>query len=151
VKTYSKPLPKPSLSSAPFWQAAHQGRLELQYCGNCEQFQHYPRIVCGNCWNEDIEWKTCIGKGSVYSFSICNTPGLPSFRGDAPYVVAIVELVEGVRMTTNIVGCAATAVCIGMQVEAVFEQVTSDCTLVKFRPAANNLIMKGDPDVCTAN
>lgn len=131
---YSKPLPTPSATTAPFWEAAHQGRLELQYCGECNSFQYYPRAICSNCWNEDIHWAPCSGKGSVYSYSICNTPGLPSFKDDVPYVVAIVELEEGVRMTTNIIDCAVTDVYIGMKVEAVFERVTDDYSLIKFRP-----------------
>ena len=134
MENYSKPLPEPTATSAPFWQAAHQGRLELQYCGKCDSFQYYPRAICANCWNEAIEWRRCSGRATVYSYSICNTPGLPSFKGDAPYVVAVVELEEGVRMTTNIVGCAAIDVSIGMQVEAVFERVTEEHTLIKFCP-----------------
>jgi len=136
VENYGKPLPEPSATTAPFWEAAKRGRLELQYCSECDSFQYYPRAICANCWNENIQWKPCSGRGTVYSFSICNTAGLPSFKGDVPYVVAMVELREGVRMTTNIVDCAATEVFIGMEVEAVFEPVTDDCTLVKFRPAA---------------
>jgi hypothetical protein len=134
VENYSKPLPEPSATTAPFWNAAHQGRLELQYCGKCDSFQYYPRAICANCWNEDIQWKPCSGRGSVYSYSICNTPGLPSFKGNVPYVVAMVELEEGVRMTTNIIDCAVTDVSVGMKVEAVFERVTDNQTLVKFRP-----------------
>ena len=134
MEDYSKPLPEPGATTAPFWDAAHEGRLELQYCSECDSFQYYPRTICANCWNENLQWRSCSGKGRVYSFSICNIPGLPSFKGDVPYVVAMVELEEGVRMTSNIIDCAVTDVAIGMDVEAVFEQVTDDRTLVKFRP-----------------
>jgi uncharacterized OB-fold protein len=94
----------------------------------------YPRAICANCWNEDIQWKQCSGRGAVHSYSICNIPTLPSFKGEVPYVVAAVELAEGVRMTTNIIGCAPDDVHIGMPVEAVFERVTQEHTLIKFRP-----------------
>ncbi len=135
MENYSKPLPEPTATSAPFWEAAHRGRLELQYCSACDSFQYYPRAICANCWNEDIQWRRCSGKASVYSYSICYTPGLPSFKGEVPYVVAVVELAEGVRMTTNIVDCAVTEVHIGMKVEAVFERVTDEHSLIKFHPA----------------
>ena len=139
MENYHKPLPKPTATSAPFWQAAHQGRLELQYCSKCDSFQYYPRPICANCWNEAVEWRRCSGRATVYSYSICNIPGLPSFKGDTPYLVAVVELEEGVRMTTNIVGCAATDVSIGMPVEAVFERVTEEHTLIKFRPTTEKI------------
>jgi uncharacterized OB-fold protein len=134
MKHYDKPLPEPTATSAPFWEAAHRGRLELQYCSACDSFQYYPRAICANCWNEDIQWKQCSGRGTVHSYSICNIPTLPSFKGEVPYVVAAVELAEGVRMTTNIIGCATDDVHIGMPVEAVFERVTQEHTLIKFRP-----------------
>jgi hypothetical protein len=137
METYNKPLPGPSALTAPFWEAAHEGRLELQHCKQCNSFQYYPRKVCGNCWSEDIKWQQCSGKGSVYSYSICRIPTFPGFEQDVPYVVAMVELEEGVRMTSNIIACPVTDVYIGMQVEAVFDAVTEDCSLVKFRPASN--------------
>ena len=135
MENYNKPLPKPTALTAPFWQAAHEGRLELQHCSQCNNIQHYPRRVCSNCWSEEIEWKQCSGNGSVYSYSICRFPSFPSFKEDVPYVVAMVELEEGVMMTTNIIDCPVADVHIGMKVEAVFDQVTDDYTLVKFRPS----------------
>lgn len=135
METYLKPLPTPSATSAPFWQAAHKGKLKIQYCSHCNSYQHYPRAICANCWHDDIEWKRCSGKGTVYSFSICYAAGLPSFKGETPYVVAMVELEEGVMMTTNIINCKPSDVTIDMPVEAVFEQVTEDCTLIKFSPS----------------
>lgn len=137
MENYNKPLPEPTALTAPFWDAAHQGRLELQYCKQCDSYQYYPRKVCANCWNDDIEWKQCSGDGHVYSYSICNVPTMPSFKKDVPYVVAIVELEEGARMTSNIVDCPVSDVHIGMEVEAVFDRVTESCSLVKFRPRNN--------------
>lgn len=128
-------LPEPTATSAHFWEAAHHGRLELQYCGACDNFQYYPRAICANCWNEDIQWRRCSGRASVYAFSICHIPLHPAFQADGPYVVAVVELEEGVRMTTNIIDCALTDVQIGMDVDVAFEKVTEEKTLVKFRPA----------------
>jgi uncharacterized OB-fold protein len=134
MDNFGRPLPKPTATSAPFWEAAHCGELKLQYCTHCQAFQHYPRTLCANCWNDDIEWRHCSGRGHVHSFSICNVHGLPSVTEDAPNIVAIIELQEGVRMTTNIVRCAPGDVAIGMEVEAEFQPVSDDYTLITFRP-----------------
>ena len=132
-----RPLPKPTATSAPFWEAAHRGQLELQYCNQCQKFQHYPRAICANCWSDDIEWKSCSGRGHVYSYSICHKRGRPSVTDDAPDIVAIVELQEGVRMTSNIIGCDAADIRIDMEVEAVFQPVSEDYTLILFQPISN--------------
>jgi hypothetical protein len=137
MDNFGRPLPKPSATSAPFWEAAVRKKLKLQYCKQCRKFQHYPRPICANCWSDDIEWRSCSGKGHVYSFSICHRHGLPSVTDDAPGVVAIVELQEGVRMTTNIVDCPAGDVAIGMEVEAVFQPASEDYTLIFFQPISN--------------
>jgi uncharacterized OB-fold protein len=137
MDNFGRPLPKPTATSAPFWEAAHRKELKLQYCKQCRNFQHYPRPICANCWSDDIEWRSCSGKGHVYSFSICHRHGLPSVTDDAPGVVAIVELQEGVRMTSNIVDCPAGDVAIGMEVEAVFQTVSEDYTLIFFQPISN--------------
>ena len=75
------------------------------------------------------------GWGTVYSFTVTHQNQAPGFREELPYVLAIVELDEGVRMMTNVVGCAPDAVRVGMRVEVVFEDVTPEITLAKFRPA----------------
>jgi uncharacterized OB-fold protein len=134
MTTYNKPVPQPTATSAPFWQAAQREQLKLQYCSSCNNYQHFPRPVCGNCWSENIQWRQCSGKGQVYSYSVCHAPTLPSFKDQTPYVVAMVELEEGVRMTTNIIDCNPASVCIGMAVQAVFDHVTDACTLIKFGP-----------------
>jgi uncharacterized OB-fold protein len=74
------------------------------------------------------------GRGTVYSFTVTHQNQTPGFRDEVPYVLAIVELEEGPRLMTNIVGCAPDAVRIGMPVEVVFDDVTADVTLPKFRP-----------------
>jgi uncharacterized OB-fold protein len=137
MENFGRPLPKPSATSAPFWEAAHRQQLILQYCKQCRVFQHYPRPICANCWRDDIEWRPCSGRGRVYSYSVCHHHGKSSAPDDTPDIVAIVELREGVRMTTNIVGCAAADVRIGMEVEAVFQPVSEDYTLIFFQPICN--------------
>lgn len=133
--TYHKPLPQPSPTSLPFWAAAKRHALALQRCASCEKFVFYPRTICPHCGAEDLVWQEASGRGSVYSFTVARRPTMRPFEPDVPYVIAIVELEEGPRMTTNIVGCSPEAVHVGMAVQAAFDDVTPEVTLVKFQPA----------------
>lgn len=135
MEKYNKPLPKQTALTAPFWQAAREGRLELQYCNDCNSFQHYPKKFCSNCWSEKIQWRQCSGKGHIYSYGIFRISPFSGFEQDVPYVVAMVELEEGIKVTTNIIGCPVSDVYIDMPVEAFFDPVTQDCSLIKFQPA----------------
>lgn len=133
---YKKPLPRPTPASLPFWEAAKRHELHIQRCGSCGAHLFYPRELCSECLATDLHWVHVSGKGTVYSFTIAQQPTHPAFAEDVPYVIAIVELDEGPRLTTNIVGCKPEDVRVGMKVVASFEDVTPDRTLVKFRSAA---------------
>lgn len=130
---YQKPLPTPSPDSRPFWDAAKRHELHLPRCRDCDQFFFYPRHLCPQCLGSNLEWQRVSGNGTVYSFTVVRRPPNKLFI-DVPYVLAIVELDEGPRLTTNIVGCAPQAVRCGSPVTVVFEDVTPETTLVKFRP-----------------
>ena len=132
---YTKPLPRPTPSSEPFWQAAKRHELHLQRCGSCGAYLFYPREVCAECLSSELSWVQVSGQGTVYSYTIAQAPTHPAFADDVPYIVAIVELAEGPRITTNIVDCEPGAVQIGMPVVATYDDVTPEMTLVKFRPA----------------
>lgn len=132
---YQKPLPRPTVVSRPFWEAAKQHRLVVQQCRQCGNRQHYPRPFCVRCLSTELDWKECSGRGTVYAFTVVRQALNPAFAPDVPYVLATVELEEGPRLCTNIVGCPPEAVRVGMPVHAVFEDVTPEVTLIKFRPA----------------
>jgi uncharacterized OB-fold protein len=133
MSAYEKPLPKPTETSRPFWDAAKQHRLQLQQCGGCKAFIYYPRDRCPNCLSDQLEWKPVSGKGKVYSYTTVRRASTRSFA-DKPYVVAIVELDEGVKLTTNL-EAAPESIKIGMPVMVFFDDVTPERTLVKFKPA----------------
>jgi uncharacterized protein len=133
MSAYEKPLPKPTETSRPFWEAAKQHRLQLQQCGGCKAFIYYPRDRCPHCLSDQLEWRPVSGKGKVYSYTTVRRASTRSFA-DKPYVLAIVELDEGVRMTTNI-EAPPESVKIGMPVTVFFDDVTPERTLVKFKPA----------------
>lgn len=134
TQPYAKPLPSPTPQSEPFWQAAKQHRLSMQQCDGCGGLLFYPRSLCPECWSEDLRWVELSGAGSVYTYTLAHHPTHPTFADEVPYVIAVVELAEGPRLTANLVGCAPDQVKIGMPVTAVYDDVTPAVTLVKFRP-----------------
>jgi len=133
---YAKPLPRIDQETKGFWEACQRHELYLQRCGACGQLRYYPRALCPNCLSDRIEWVRASGKGTVYTFTVTYQNQAPGFRDALPYVLAYVELAEGVRVLTNIVGCAPDQVRIGMPVEVEFEDATPSVTLPKFKPAA---------------
>ncbi|MDP2661543.1 MAG: Zn-ribbon domain-containing OB-fold protein [Dehalococcoidia bacterium] len=135
MKPEERPVPTPTMDSRPFWEACHRQELILPRCRACGVHFFYPRSFCPNCMSKDLEWSSSSGRGKVYSFSVVHT----RFFGqpwEIPYAVAIIELEEGVRMLSNVVECPPDQVAIGMPVEVVFEEVTDEITLPKFRPLA---------------
>ena len=133
---WKKPLPTISGETKPFWDACKRGTLLIQKCGKCQEFQFYPRGICSNCWCEDIQWVTASGKGTVWTFTETRQNRTPGFEEDVPYVLALVELEEGVKMFTNIIDCSPNEVKIGMAVEVTFVQANQQVTIPYFKPAA---------------
>ena len=133
MSEYTKPLPKPSPTSRPFWEAARRHELILQRCGACGKFIYYPRPRCPHCFSDRLGWERCSGKGKVYSYTVVRRASSRAFA-DAPYILAIVELAEGPRMTSNIVA-PPEQVRVDMPVTVFFDDVTPEHTLVKFKPA----------------
>jgi len=134
---YKKPLPNPAHwpASQPFWEAAKRHQLLMPRCRRCNKLFFYPREVCPTCLQSDIEWQKVSGNGRLHSFTVIHQPANPNFTDDVPYVYAMVQLDEGPRMIANLVGCAPADAKVDMPVTAVFDDVTPDWTLVKFRPA----------------
>lgn len=95
-----KIMPRPSAVSEPFWQGAREGQLRLQQCDACGHYQFYPRLMCSHCGAQDLTWQRASGRGRVASFTIVRR-GI-SLAYTAPYVVALIDLEEGVRMMSQI-------------------------------------------------
>src|SRR5271155_2989987 len=98
MSEYYKPLPKPSPTSRPFWEAARRHELTIQRCGACREYVYYPRPRCPKCFSDQLAGERVSGRGKVYSYTVVRRASARSF-GDAPYVLAIVELAEGTRLT----------------------------------------------------
>jgi uncharacterized OB-fold protein len=134
-KTATKPLPRPAPESAPYWEAAKQHRLELPRCNACGKFWFPPSQRCPHCLAGAFSWQAVSGRGKVFSFVVFHRVYHPAFAQEVPYVVALVELEEGPRLLTNIVGIAPEQVSCEMAVKAVFDDVADGVAVPKFTPA----------------
>ncbi len=119
-------LPAPAHASAPFWDGCDRGELLLQRCAECSRLQYFPRIMCAHCGSERMSWTRSSGKGTIFS----RTSVEASFFGqrwtpDLPYTVVIIDLDEGVRFLSRMVGERANEVSIGDRVEVAFTPVGS--------------------------
>lgn len=130
-----RPLPEPDPDSAPFWEGCRAHRLLLQRCGDCMAWRFPPGPRCAGCGSPRSTWHDASGRGTVYSWIVVTHP-VPRevYAAEVPYVVALIELEEGVRMPTNLVGCDPRAVTAAMAVEVIFDDVTPAVTLPRFRP-----------------
>jgi uncharacterized protein len=135
---YTRPLPVPDGDTKPYWDAAKEHRLVIQRCDDCQSAIFYPRSICPHCMSDRIQWTEASGRGVVYSFTVVRRAPA-QFAEDTPYVVALVDLAEGVRMMSNVVGCAPSAVRIGAPVEVTFDDVTPEISLPKFRLAGEGV------------
>ncbi len=134
---YNKPVPIPQPESDRYWEAAYRGELWLRRCRDCDMAYFYPRDICPTCHSRRTDWFRTSGEGTLYTYAIVHRPPHPGFADEAPYVVALVELDDGVRIPTNIVGVEPEPdnLQIGMPVKVVFEKITERITLPKFTPA----------------
>ncbi|MCC7273772.1 MAG: OB-fold domain-containing protein [Alphaproteobacteria bacterium] len=137
MTAYGKPLPVPDADSRHFWAGCRSHRLLLQRCRSCGTHRFPAGALCPACRSREADWIESRGRGTVFSWITVRHP-VPRdvYAADVPYVVALVDLEEGVRMATNIVGCAPEEVTAGMPVEVAFEDVTAEISLPRFRPAA---------------
>ena len=128
--------PATSDVTEPFWEATRQRQYLLQWCLDCEQPIFYPREVCPRCLRTSLEWRQASGEGRVYAVSVQHRPAmpLPAFM-DGPYVVALIDLAEGVRVMSNVVGCLPDEVTVGMPVSLTWEPLTDGRNLPQFGPA----------------
>ncbi|GAB2754132.1 Zn-ribbon domain-containing OB-fold protein [Streptomyces bullii] len=96
-------LPEVDPFTRTYWDAAAEGRLLIRRCGACGHAHHYPREFCPHCWSEDVTWERASGRATLYTWSVVHRNDLPPFTHRTPYVAAVVDLVEGPRMMTEIV------------------------------------------------
>jgi uncharacterized OB-fold protein len=128
------PRPIADWETRGYWEGAGRQELVLQRCKSCGAVQHRPRAQCAKCLGP-IEHFVASGRGTVYTFTVTEQNQVPPFRDAVPYVLAYVELEEGPRILTNVVGCAPDDVRIGLPVRAEFRTGADAFGVPVFRPA----------------
>jgi uncharacterized OB-fold protein len=128
------PQPLADAITLPFWKAAARHRLVVQRCTRCGTTRHPPAPLCPGCRCVESDWKELSGRGDVYTYTIVHRPIAPGQR--LPWVIAVIALEDagGLRMISNLVGVEPDTVAIGMPVEIVWEDMSEDLAIPRFRP-----------------
>ncbi len=121
MKMTEKPIPVPNPDSVEFWKACNEEKFLIQTCNSCGKNQFYPRAICKHCHGSDLDWQPVSGRGKVKTFTVVSHAPSPAFKEDLPYVLALIDLEEGVRAMMNVIGCDVADVHIGMDIELTFE------------------------------
>lgn len=135
--SYEKPLPEISPPAEPYWDAASDERLLVQYCQSCSTHIFPPRYGCPHCYSfDDLTWVESNGSGTVYTYSVVHHPAWEVWEDEVPYVYALINLDnENVNLISHVVNISPDGVTIDMPVEVVFDHVSPGITLPKFEPA----------------
>jgi hypothetical protein len=127
-------LPEINDENRPFWEAAQRHELILQKCLDCAQYRYPPAPICPYCLSMKAEWAKVSGRGRVYTWTIFHQVYHPAFKAEVPYNVAVVKLDEGPQLISTVVDCNNEDLYLDMPVEVIFDEVTEEVTLPRFRP-----------------
>jgi uncharacterized OB-fold protein len=132
---WTRSLPAISAETKPFWDACRERKLVIQQCRSCDKYQTYYRAFCCHCWSRDLDDVAVEGNGTVWAHTVAYQNKTPGWESFVPYVLAAVELDEGVKLMTNILKAQPESVRIGMRVKVVFVDATDEITIPYFEPA----------------
>lgn len=128
------PLPVPTPTSRPFWDGLAEGRVCLQQCTACDGWVFYPRNRCSHCLADALAWREVSGAATLYTWTVCHRAPSPHFAAWTPFVLAVVELAEGVRMTTVLEDAEPEALRAGLPLRPVFHDAGGVAQL-RYAPA----------------
>jgi len=126
--------PGSSALTKPFWDATRDQRLVVQWCNRCDAGIYYPRWACPTCLGDDLSWRPAAGSGVLYAFNVLHKAANPMMADMVPYVVALVDLPEGVRMVSNVVDAPAEQLRVGMALDVRWEPLSDGRHLPVFAP-----------------
>lgn len=129
-----KPIPRPSSTTRPFWDGLNARKVQIQRCHACDSWVFYPRIRCPSCLGNQLVWQEVSGRGVLYTYTLARQPTAPHFADETPQQLAVVELDEGVRVTSTLVNVEPSDIVIGMRLRPYFDQVSDAITLLRYQP-----------------
>jgi hypothetical protein len=129
------PAPAVTEDTRPFWEACRRHELVIQRCTGCATFRHIPTPVCWKCRSFAHEWVRVSGRGTIFTWGVVHYAQIPALKSHLPFVVALVALDDapGVRLITNVVDSPPDDLRIGLPVEVVFDDVSPEVTVPRFR------------------
>lgn len=129
------PYPIPEYGTEPYWAACNEERLVMQRCTACHRYRWHPAPICTFCQADGYTWVPMSGRGRIHTWTVITHPVHPAAVAKVPYVVVEVELDEqpGLRMLSNLVDCAPSAITFGAPVRVGFETHPAGQKLPIFR------------------
>lgn len=127
-------IPTPEGLNAAFYEHARGGQLHLQRCADCGRFRHPPRYLCGHCSSPDFGWEPSRGRGRLYSWTVTHAPFDRGWAGELPYVTAVVELDEGVRLIGALDGVPRNELKPDLRLKTSLEPMGDEFVFLTFRP-----------------
>jgi uncharacterized protein len=136
VTALPKPMPIPTPTTQPFWDALSEHRISIQYSPSSKRWVFYPRVLAPGTFADDLEWREISGAGTLYTFTVCHRAVSPHFADDVPQLLAVVQWDEGPRFSTEIVNAAPEDLRVGMPVRPVFtDYPDAGVTMLRYEPA----------------
>jgi uncharacterized OB-fold protein len=132
---YNKPIPVPSEESQAYWDGLRNRKLLMPRCDACGKYWFPPSLLCPHCNATNWTWTSTSGRGRIFSYVVYHRVYHPGFADEVPYAVAVIELDEGPRMVSNVIGIAPDKLACDLRVEVVYQPITDTITLPKFKPA----------------
>jgi uncharacterized protein len=133
---YNKPIPVPSAESQAYWDGLRDRKLLMPRCDACGKYWFPPSLLCPHCNATNWTWTSTSGRGRIFSYVVYHRIYHPGFADEVPYAVAVIELDEGPRMVSNVIGIAPDKLACDLRVQVVYQPITDTITLPKFKPAA---------------
>lgn len=127
-----RPAPVTTELSQGFWDAVARRELAVQQCSQCETLRHYPQPFCPQCHSRDFAWTRVCGRGQIHSYTVAHRAFHPAWKDHVPYVIATIELEEGIRMVSDMLDTNPETVAIGQAVEVRFEELPGQGLMPRF-------------------
>ena len=132
---FSRPMPVPTPTTQPFWDALAQHKIRIQYSPSAGRYVFYPRVLAPGTLVDELEWREISGAASLYTYTVAYRPVAPHFAGDGPQIIAVAEWDEGPRFATEIVNAEPSALRVGMRIRPVFVDVPEEgITMLRYEP-----------------
>jgi uncharacterized OB-fold protein len=136
MSEFSRPMPVPTPTTQPFWDALAQHKIRIQYSPSAQRYVFYPRVLAPGTLADDLEWREISGAASLYTYTVAYRPVAPHFAGDVPQIIAVAQWDEGPRFATEIVNAEPSELKVGMRIRPVFVDVPEEgITLLRYEPA----------------